>query len=194
MRIWHGKRATGERGSVLMETVICLPILLLASLGVAQFGHIWLCRAMLRYAAYSGARATLTAAPGTEQQQANEAAKTVCSVLAFFNPTSSSDFILPGVLNNQKIAASGAVQSSSILRTNVTVDGNGFHTKTEVRLSVPLLVPFAGPVIGGAMRLYENGSFSPSGTPTISGDVFSRIELREIVYMAKPYLCTWPGN
>ena len=184
-----------------MEAVICLPVLLLVSLGVAQFAHIWLCRTMVQYAAYCGARATLTAAPGTEQSEANFAAQRVCAPLAFFNPYSGTDFILPGLNGSQPIAASGAVLNNNILSTGVTVDDNQFHTATTVTMKVPLLFPLAGPVIGGTMRLFSGGSFAPgAGTPDgitttqIANDLFPRMILTETVHMAKPYRCTWSSN
>ena len=62
MRLLVGKyNLKDDKGSVLMEAIICLPVLLLLSLGVAQFAHIWYCRTIVHYAAYCGARAVLTA-------------------------------------------------------------------------------------------------------------------------------------
>ena len=181
-----------------MEAVICLPVLLLVSLGVAQFAHIWLCRTMVQYAAYCGARATLTAPPSGEQKQAAFAVQRVCAPLAFANPFGEQDFSLPGTNENQKIASSGAVLKKDVLSTSVTVDGNQFHTATTVKMSVPLILPLAGSVIGKTMTLFKDGDFKPEeGTPDgkvttkLTGDLFPRIILTETVHMAKPYRCTW---
>ena len=184
-----------------MEAVICLPVLLLVSLGVAQFAHIWLCRTMVHYAACCGARATLTAAPGTEKKLATLAAQRVCAPLAFFNPGGGADFTLPGINGDAAIAGSGAVTDDHILSVGVTVNGNQFHTRTEVTMAVPLLFPVAGPVIGRTMKLYRDGDFAPGAdspdgrvTMAMANDRFARIILHETVYMAKPYCCTWSGN
>ena len=103
-----------------MEAIICLPVLLLLSLGVAQFAHIWYCRTIVHYAAYCGARAVLTApnGPANELIAARSAVEIVCAPIAFMNPTSgTTDFSLPGVtpppVNNGSgtvIGGSGAVR------------------------------------------------------------------------------------
>ena len=178
-----------------MEAVICLPILLLVSLGVAQFAHIWLCRTMVHYAAYCGARATLTSAPGKEQEQAEFAAQRVCAPLAFFDPFGRTDFSLPGINDNNNIESSGAVTHGDILSTAVTVDGNHFHTKTTVSMAVPLLVPLAGRVCDKALTLYHRWGLTVTPVTTqLAGDLFPRIILEETVRMAKPYRCTWSKN
>ena len=184
-----------------MEAILCLPVLLLVTLGVAQFAHVWLCRTMVHYAAYCGARATLTAAPGQEKAQAEAAVRMVCAPLVYADPSNGADFSLPGIDGGREISESGGVCSNEILTTAVTIENNGFHTRTEVAMYVPLMVPLAGPVIGKAMKLFDGGGFAPQGdspdgivTKQIRGDLFPRIRLNGTVWMAKPYLCTWSSN
>ena len=51
---------TGPRGgSVLMEMVLCLPLILMLMTGIWQFARIWEARLFTRYAAYNAARAAL---------------------------------------------------------------------------------------------------------------------------------------
>ena len=110
MRLLVGKYNLKEdKGSVLMEAIICLPVLLLLSLGVAQFAHIWYCRTIVHYAAYSAARATLTA-PGNndgsqnysaEWNQASQSAYKICQLVNF--STLQDGEILPGVNSNLAI-------------------------------------------------------------------------------------------
>jgi len=196
-----------------MEAIICLPVLLLVSLGVAQFAHIWLCRTMVQYAAYCGARATLTAPSGTapngkshEENWARNAAEIVCSPIAFLNPTSENDFALPGIGNNQNIPGNGGVRfrndsnhDAEILTVEQVTGIDSWHRGIRVTMKVPLLFPLAGPVIGQMMSLYSNGSFSPQAAApgnnapviTLDNEVFSRIKLQETAYIVKPFVSTW---
>ena len=188
-----------------MEALICLPLLLLVSLATAQFAHIWLCRVMVHYAAYTGARAALTAAPGSEKDRAGTAAKAVCSSLAFFDPTAGKeDLSLPGIFfaDGEKIDGSAAVESESILKVDAGTHPDRFHVYADVTMKVPLLMPLAGPVIARYMRLYRGTDYAPSertpeaGSPFsfAAGDLWPRIALNEKVYMARPFLATWSGN
>lgn len=209
------RKRNREKGTVLMEAIICLPVLLLVSLGVAQFAHIWLCRTMVQYAAYSAARAALVSAAKTETDQARIAAKAVCAPLAFYNPTDGEDFSLPGIVdpseeaakNDGKIIASGAVEfegesdSENVLTVTASKTDN-FHVMAEVKMKVPLLVPLAGPVIGRVMTIFAEwwGHYGPAAkTPDgpmfrLTNDRFPRIELKEQVYMTRPFLITWNEN
>ena len=198
-----------------MEAVLCLPVLLLVSLGVAQFAQIWFFRTMVHYAAYCGARATLVADKDRETIMATEAVKKVCAPLVFHVPnstdgTGANDFVLPGINANKTIAASDGVNNTDIL--TVKVDSPvvkfdeieyPFHTLTTVTAWIPLLVPVAGPIIGKIMKLYNEGSGlslsadSPGAddpVKLISGDLFPRMKVTEKVYMAKPYLSTSNPN
>ena len=52
-------RSGPRSGTVLMETVLCLPLLLMLMTGIWQFARIWEARLFTRYAAYNAARAAL---------------------------------------------------------------------------------------------------------------------------------------
>ena len=221
-----------------MEAIICLPVLLLLSLGVVQFAHIWYCRTIVHYAAYCGARAVLTAPSGLEGRAARSAVETVCAPIAFMNPTSGTDFSLPGVtpppVNNSArsvIGGSGAVRynntsspDNNILNVTLISPDNftddylasdsytpgrrlpDWHYGVQVEMKVPLLIPFAGQVIGQLATLWDNnGNFDISartpdapdrntGWRTIqkfNGEWTSRICLRERAYIVKPFISTW---
>ena len=223
-----------------METIICLPVLLLLSLGVAQFAHIWYCRTIVHYAAYCGARAVLTAPKGADKEltAARSAAEIVCAPIAFMNPTGEKDFSLPGITpvrpgSGNTIQGSGAVRNNrtppdnNVMNVRVLSPDNvndfsddylrsasytprnripAWHRGVEVEMKVPLLFPFAGPIIGQLATLWDaNGNFdietrtpdNPSeytGWRTIqhfAGEWTSRICLRERVYMVKPFISTW---
>ena len=190
-----------------MESIICLPVLLLLSLGVAQFAHIWYCRTIVRYAAFCGGRAVLTAPAGRETAAAREAAEIVCAPIAFMNPSSEPDFALPGISafytddgqEVNSISASGAVRSSAGVLVVRVSDPDAWRKCVEVEMKVPLLVPFAGPVIGKLMSVWNSSvefdinDETPDGTviQKFAADRTSRICLRERAYIAKPFLSTW---
>ena len=191
-----------------MEAIICLPVLLLLSLGVAQLAHIWYCRTIVHYAAYCGARAVLTApaGPANELTAARSAAEIVCAPIAFMNPATGADFSLPGITppapgTNNTVQGSGAVRpGSGILNVRVsTPAGDSWHREVEVEMKVPLLFPFAGPIIGQMMKYWnEDGELeiaadTPDGVTIqrFAGEWTSRICLRERSYIVKPFISTW---
>ena len=206
MRLHVGKyKLREEKGSVLMEAIFCLPVLLLLSLGVAQFAHIWYCRTIVHYAAFSAARAAVTAPSGCETEQARRAAEIVCAPIVFSNPLNGTDFALPGITPSATgsfqgpIPGSGSIADNdqTILRVGVT-DTPRHNVKAEVQFGVPLIFPLAGPIIGKTMALFSGGSYSPSAGEgpggiyqLVNGDHYPRIILKEQVYMAKPFLSTW---
>lgn len=174
-----------DKGSVLMEAIICLPVLLLLSLGVAQFAHIWYCRTIVHYAAYCAARATLTA-PGNndgsqnyaaEWNQASQAAYKICQLVNF--STLQDGEILPGVNNNLAIPGGGRIENKCFVRIigdrseaparradNIERDDgelreptlDEWHRGVRVKMHVPLLFPFAGNIIGATMKMWsDNG-------------------------------------
>ena len=53
------RRSMGRRGSVMMEFVIALPVLLALVTGCIQFAHLVAARLVVHYAAYCAARAGL---------------------------------------------------------------------------------------------------------------------------------------
>ncbi len=69
-----------ERGSVLMEAVILLPVVLGAILTAGQFAHIWYARQMTAYAAYAAGREAARSTTAAEAEiSAVNAAKNICA-------------------------------------------------------------------------------------------------------------------
>jgi len=64
-------------GSILMEAVIVLPVLLMLIFAVLQSANVMMVQQLVEYAAYCGARATLTCRAGQAPHHAKEAAKRV---------------------------------------------------------------------------------------------------------------------
>ena len=72
----------GRRGSVLAETVIVMPLLLLLIFGIIQFALIWTAKQMTAYAAFCATRAIMVVPPGEQQKAARDAAKVALSWMA----------------------------------------------------------------------------------------------------------------
>lgn len=191
-----------------MEALIALPVLLLVSLAVGQFAHIWFCRQILHYAAYSGARAALVARRGdTGETRAREAAKRICALISLEHERYMDDDTvgvrLPGV---GLIFGSGTVEEKLQVRVTTV---NGRYIRCDVTMDVPLIFPLAGDIIGGTMKLYSgDGSNAPGfnpgklsasekaqhgvGTTFIhDGYFFPHIRLRERAYIFKPFNSSW---
>lgn len=176
-----------------MESIICLPVLLLLSLGVAQFAHIWYCRAIVRYASFSAARAVLTAPAGEENERAaaRSAAETVCAPIAFGDPAAGEDFPLPGITppltGSDAIPGSGAVREGNVLQIELA-SPDPWHRCVDVKMKVPLLIPFAGGVMGRLINQWDDGEYD--GTNSNSGKI-ARITLREQSFILKPFASSW---
>ena len=78
-------------GSVLMESILVFPLLLLLISMILQYAHIWTARQITAYAAYCATRAIMTV-PGAEEKQraANNAAWLACSWMALASLPGSS--------------------------------------------------------------------------------------------------------
>jgi len=64
-------------GSILMEAAIVLPVLLMLIFAVLQSANVMMVQQLVEYAAYCGARATLTCKASLAPKHAKEAAKRV---------------------------------------------------------------------------------------------------------------------
>ena len=73
-------RGVLRRGSVLMETVIVMPIILLLIFMIIQFAHVWIARQMVVYAAYCGARSLLVISPDDTDPTPQEAVQTAAQI------------------------------------------------------------------------------------------------------------------
>ena len=174
-----------------MESIICLPVLLLLSLGVAQFAHIWYCRAIVRYASFSAARAVLTAPAGEENEcaAARAAAETVCGSIAFAEPAEEKDFILPGITpsltGSAALPGSGAVREGNMLQVQLS-SPDRWHRCVDVKMKVPLLIPFAGGVMGRLINAWDDGEYAG-----VSSGRIARLTLREQSFILKPFVSSW---
>lgn len=143
----------GEQGSVLMESILFLPVVLLSFMAAAQFAHIYLARHMIEYAAYSGARAGRLGSAAVIQTNAYNAAQQICSILSLTAAGASGEpLTLPWF---------GTIEGSQSLAEKLQVtctEDPGKSITCTVRMDFPLVVPVAREVVAGLVRFTEVGS------------------------------------
>jgi len=79
-----------RRGAVLVEAVLVLPVLLMLIFAVIQFANVMMVQQVVEYAAYCGARATLTCNSMQANKRAKEAAKRVLAPVSLSTEDDSS--------------------------------------------------------------------------------------------------------
>lgn len=157
------RRPSPKAGTVLMEAVLCLPLLLLLITGIFQFARIWEARLFTLSAAHSAARAALVLNPadyrddkGVFYPKETPIWAAAADVLAWVDATvpseSSSNWGFPGL---------GPAPNSAGLRANVTIDpsrsweSNGFVC-VAIRFDLPLLYQiYDTDSLGGSFELTE---------------------------------------
>ena len=132
MDIRRKRHLKDNRGTVLLESLMTLPLLLVCIMGVAQFAHIWITKHMVFYSAFCAARATLTCNSMTAPEEARKAAEVV-----LVNLTASKD------------------------KPDFTVTLNTSRNKWEkvatISYKMPLMVPIAGEIIAAGGNQKVNG-------------------------------------
>ena len=171
-----------SRGSMLMEAVIVLPLLVALIFGALQMAHIHTARQVASYAAYAAARATLPVEAGREKQEAEKAARRIlCWLVAA--PRGMCD----GVLMPDPDAK--AVRERIL---EFHLKQNGYDREVELKFAFPLVMPVAAQII--AFRMNPN-NYTVKGTQEhIStgkfGDAFAgpHLILHERMSIHKPYI------
>ena len=171
-----------SRGSMLMETVVVLPLLVALIFGALQMAHIHAARQIVSYAAYAAARATLPAEEKQEKEEAEKAARRVlCWLVAM--PQSMRD----GVLMPDPDAK--AVKDR-ILEFNLKQDG--YDREVELKFAFPLVMPLAAQIIAFRMDPHDFSSGESAGghiSKEKFGDAFDgpHLILHERMSIHKPY-------
>ena len=226
----------------MLEALLCLPLLLLASLGAGQFAHLWLCRQVVHYAANTAARAALpmSAQQATwlsgihrsmteEEIAALEAARQVCALVSFTQPSDAHVWApvwFPmGINGSGGVTDAGKPQQADVPSweaSDASLSRGGWRVgklavavatpstwtrQVTVAMDVPLLFPFAGPVIGRIFQLFDSsGSLSfdapeegldpdNNGAVGVAYDgVFPHFRLRETAVIVKPFVVSTIGN
>lgn len=186
-----------EKGSVMMESIIMLPVMLIAFMAALQIAQILFARQLTEYAAISAARAGRNAlSPAVAQSNALSAAKQVCSILSLTAPAGSTGalYALPWL---------GEVDGTQNLDSKLSVSISPSDTPAnafgaEVTMNFPLLVPVVNQFLSGLLKFRDNvdsdenfiqeGSLN-SFARTYEGDVFPHITItRKAIVPANPAL------
>lgn len=158
---WKDKICS-EQGSVLVESVLLLPVVLLVFMAAAQFAHIFYARQIVEYASYSGARAGRLGSGDTIQTNAYNAARQICSLLALTAPAASGG-------ENITLPWLGEVAGSQNLDEKLSVNCTeqpGESVTCTVQMDFPLVVPVVREFIAGMLHFtsVNDGKLLAAGT------------------------------
>ena len=186
-----------RRGSILMETVLVMPVLLLLIFGILQFAHIWMARQMVAYAAFCAARAAMVVPPNEQSRAAQNAAEIA---LSWINIASSVDnpVTIPGwgAVNGSGYSDNGRSRVLALVwgkGTNVTTP----YVAAEVEFKFPLLIPglavnkIIANAVNAATVVLPTGDFyadlnRAAGAPSTL-DGWPYVRLREFCVLPMPY-------
>lgn len=148
-----------------METILCLPIIFLLTMGIMQYALLQLCRQMVVYASFVAARAVLPVHESEEKIAAFHAARLVCSTISFTGLNSANDLRGNWLTAAGYSSIPGSNGVSGIPRDNYQAAGRYGAGKLAVSVSkpstnnqvryitvymdVPLLFPFADMAFSG---------------------------------------------
>lgn len=155
-----------QKGSILAEFVIVMPILVFLIFGLVQFSMIWMARLMTHYAAYCAARTAIVYHPDDYINMKNYGPvhRAACIVLAWTGMSSGSS-------SHYQIHGWGNIPGSSDIENQVSVEVTTEKdlpaVKATVRFLYPLLVPYAGSIIAhfanGGNGKWDQVYFAPDG-------------------------------
>ena len=170
------------RGSMLMETVIVMPLLLALVFGALQIAHIHAARQIASYAAFAAARATLAGKNDEEESDAKRAAQRVLCFLA----------AVPDGLHDGVMMPDPEADHVKKRLLQFKVIRRDWEREVELKFAFPLVIPLAGPIIA---RRFNPVDFSQEKAgPHISekkfGDSFEgpHLILHERMTLPKPYI------
>lgn len=150
------------RGGVMMESVIMMPIMLLALMAAVQFAHIIFARQVTGYAAYCAARSGRSAmSPSVASENALNAAKQVCSIISLVPPANSTGaaYTLPWL---------GEAPGSQALDSKLSVtcplgSAPAGAFAAEVTMHFPLVVPVVNSFLSGFLKFRDVITPDPKG-------------------------------
>lgn len=198
-----------RRGTVLMESVLVLPLLSVLILATVQFALVWYAQIMTHYAAYNAARAALVYHPAeysdngvffSSRGPCWEAAVTTLSwVSSSVGGGGSMYAVIP---NWGVVPCSSHIENQVRLDPNACTEGRSDEPCIKIRLTFdfPLHVPVIGKMIAYALNTTgDEDMWSPTGWspgagryaaaesarhPTMQGDF---IRLHAYCMLPKPW-------
>lgn len=140
-----------RRGSILMETVLVMPLLLLLIFGILQFAQICMARQFVVYAATCAARAMTVVQPSEQADAADRAAKLALSWLCLAETDSERAGVGVEVPGWGRIPGSGSIYRRGFrepekrhINAEVLFDGTDNENPfvgVRVGFRFPLLIP-----------------------------------------------------
>jgi len=181
----------GMRGSMMLECVICMPLLLTLIFGSLQLAHIWLARQVVEYAAWSAARSLLTEYNDDDlyRQTARKAAARICAWIALSQSSGASGVDVAGW---GEVPGSGDIDS----KLQIKIDNSDpWNPVATVIFDFPLVMPIAGPIIGWAVNPWSPSSAWLEQKADITGNAhggedvrYPYIRFTETASVIKPYV------
>ena len=175
----------------MLEAVICLPFLFLLLFMTAQLAHILYCRQVIQYAAVAAGRAVTAASETQEKEAATAAARRICALVSYTNEGGTPLKREWLKYNGKYIAGTGgAAADAAEGKLEVKIEGSGVPgtRQIEVLFRIPLLFPFAGDILAGALEWYpsQGGGSKKSRADDFTGEYFRHLRLsgRTVVYKA----------
>lgn len=192
------KMLRSRRGSVMMEAVIVMPILLFLIFLIIQFAHIWTARQLVSYAAFCATRAITVVNPGEQQKAAENAAKMALSwmCLADGGDGSGRSVTVPGW--GEIPGARSADQRVTVAVLEDGTDASRPVVAVKVAFCFPLLIPgmavnsvLATAASGGGQLDEKEYDFArnlnrAAGKPSLING-WPYLELTEICVLPMPY-------
>jgi len=215
MRTAAHRLERGVAGSIMVETVLAMPVLLVLITAAIQISHIWMARHIVHYAAFCAARAALVceagesvpAAEGESAPGAERAAELATAWIVKGNRPNEQALNIPGWGD---IPGSGAYyRKTGLVAPLVQTDCENVTVK--VRHNFGMVVFLAGPIIGWLVNPWTPVDPSGSGyewrkgrDTDLTGNVgqgdwpeHPHIPLTEQVSLPKPYVVVtrteWPS-
>lgn len=184
-----------KRGSILAETVLVMPLLLLLIFGVIQFALIWTAKQMTAYAAFCATRAIMVVPPGEQQKAAQDAAEVALSWMCIAD-RGQAPVSIPG-WGGVNGSGSSHDRVSATIQPGLNGDGSAPIAAVEVRFKFPLMIP--GMAVNKIFANAKNATVSTSpdfyanldraaGNPDTGIDGFwPWMELAETCVLPMPY-------
>ncbi len=198
-----------DKGSMMMEAVLVLPIFVLTIFFIIQISLVWVAKELTYYAAFCSARAAMVYNPAEYDGVGKAAA---CSVLSWMSWSSGGilSSLSEHMVGDYKVPLSGNVSkqvsvkieeselSDGGSKSGKSSSGNGSSdgesnppTYPAVRATVtfkfPLFIPFGGPVVayffGAALNdVSTDGALTNVYSPTNPGAAVSGLDFDGDIY------------
>ena len=204
-----------DRGSVLLEFIIVMPVLLLLIFGTVQFALILMAKQLTQYAAFNATRAAIVYNPkdyrvpnssggGGFFESSGPVHEAAVTSLAFFGFRGGKDD------DKVEVPGWGKIPGSANIRKQVSIGSDSMDlmeaqqipaVKVTVNFKFPLIIPYAAEVIGyfhaggNPNEAWDLIGFSPDETfkekmKSIKSDKTPCFKLSETCILPRPWNTT----